>query len=211
MEPAAFQTWLAGGPAPTNLADAGQKLFTDLACITCHRDDSGGRGPSLEGVFGSTVKLRGGGTVTADEAYVRESITNPLAKIVEGYQPLMPTFQGLVTEEQIIHLIAYVKSLGAKPRAAGRAADRGADGADADAPEPATDRRRRRIRARARTTRWKPRSPYQRATILNEGHTLAVVAADEGPQAHRHPVPGQHHALLRHRRPVRDARSGWSC
>jgi cytochrome c oxidase subunit 2 len=115
MEPVAFQTWLAGGPAPTNLAEAGEKLFIDLACITCHRDDSGGRGPSLEGVFGSTVKLRGGGTVTADEAYVRESISNPMAKIVEGYQPLMPTFQGLVTEEQIIQLIAYVKSLGPKP------------------------------------------------------------------------------------------------
>ena len=111
MEPGEFQTWLAGGPAATNMAEAGQKLFTDLACVTCHRDDATGRGPSLRNVFGSQVKLQGGGTVVADEAYVRESIVNPQGKIVEGYQPLMPTFQGLVSEEQLMQLLAYVKSL----------------------------------------------------------------------------------------------------
>ena len=115
MEPAEFQTWLAGGPASTNMAEAGQKLFTDLACVTCHHDDGSGRGPSLQGVFSSTVRLQGGGTVIADENYLRESIVNSQAKIVEGYQPLMPTFQGLVSEEQLMQLIAYVKSLsGAK-------------------------------------------------------------------------------------------------
>jgi cytochrome c oxidase subunit 2 len=111
MEPADFQTWLAGGPASTNMAEAGQKLFTDLACVTCHRDDGQGRGPSLQGVFGSTVRLQGGATVAADENYLRESIVAPQAKLVEGYQPLMPTFQGLVSEEQLMQLIAYVKSL----------------------------------------------------------------------------------------------------
>ena len=112
MEPAAFQAWLAGGPASGNMLEAGQKLFTDLACVTCHRDDSTGRGPTLRGVFGSTVKLQTGGTLRADENYLRESIVNPQAKIVDGYQPLMPTFQGLVSEEQLMQLIAYVKSLG---------------------------------------------------------------------------------------------------
>jgi cytochrome c oxidase subunit 2 len=112
MEPTEFQAWLAGGPAATNMADAGQKLFTDLACITCHRDDGQGRGPSLRNVFGSTVRLQGGGTVTADDGYLRESIVNPQVKLVEGYQPLMPTFQGLVSEEQLMQLIAYIKSLG---------------------------------------------------------------------------------------------------
>jgi cytochrome c oxidase subunit 2 len=112
MEPTAFETWLAGGPASTNMAEAGAKLFTDLACVTCHRDDGQGRGPRLQGVFGSTVRLVGGGTVTADENYVREAILNPRATIVEGFQPLMPTFQGLITEEQLNQLLAYVKSLG---------------------------------------------------------------------------------------------------
>jgi len=115
MEPAEFQAWLGGGPATGSIVDAGQKLFTDLACVTCHREDSTGRGPTLRNVFGSTVKLQSGGTVTADENYLRESIVNPQAKIVDGYQPLMPTFQGLVSEEQLMQLIAYVKSLGAPP------------------------------------------------------------------------------------------------
>ena len=127
MEPAAFQTWLAGGPAPTNMADAGQKLFADLACVTCHRNDDEGRGPSLQGIFGKEVRLAAGGAIVADEAYVRESIVNPQAKLVAGFQPLMPTFQGLVTEEQLNQLIAYIKSLAAKPPGAGT-------GAPADAP-----------------------------------------------------------------------------
>jgi cytochrome c oxidase subunit II len=67
------------------------------------------------GVYGSTVHLAGGGTVKADEAYIRESILNPPAKVVEGYQPLMPTFQGLVTEEGVVQLIEYIKSLSPKP------------------------------------------------------------------------------------------------
>ena len=65
----------------------------------------------------STVQLTGGGTVKADEAYIRESILQPAAKIVAGYQPVMPTFQGLVTEEGVVQLIEYIKSLGERPGA----------------------------------------------------------------------------------------------
>ena len=71
----------------------------------------------LEGLFGKTVTLQSGETMTADEAYLRESILNPAAKIVAGFQPIMPTFQGLVSEEQLLQLIEYVKSL--KAAAAG--------------------------------------------------------------------------------------------
>lgn len=116
MEPTEFQTWLAGGPASANMAEAGQKLFSDFACATCHRPDNQGRGPSLQGVFGSSVRLVSGDSVLAEENYVRESILNPATRITEGYQPIMPTFQGLVTEEQLNQLTAYVKSL-AKPAA----------------------------------------------------------------------------------------------
>ncbi len=111
MEPAEYQTWLEGGKAEDSPMAAGQKLFTDLVCITCHREDSQGRGPSLANLFGHQVELQGGGKVVADEAYIRESILLPQAKIVAGYQPLMPTFQGLVTEEQLLQLISYIKSL----------------------------------------------------------------------------------------------------
>ena len=68
----------------------------------------------LDGLFGKTVTLQSGDTVVADEAYLRESILNPSAKITAGYQPIMPTFQGLVTEEQLLELIEYVKSLQAQ-------------------------------------------------------------------------------------------------
>jgi len=111
MEPGAFQTWLAGGKATGSMADLGAKVFTDLGCATCHLDGGQGRGPSLRGVFGSQVTLANGEKVTADEAYIRESILTPTAKLVAGFQPLMPTFQGVVSEEQIAQLTAYVKTL----------------------------------------------------------------------------------------------------
>jgi cytochrome c oxidase subunit 2 len=111
LEPGEYQTWLAGGPPPESPVAAGEKLFTELNCVTCHRPDSAGRGPVLEGIFGRQVRLASGDTVVADEAYVRESIVNPAARVVAGYQPVMPTFQGLVSEEQLIALVAYIESL----------------------------------------------------------------------------------------------------
>ena len=75
------------------------------------------QGPGLAGLFGKTVKLQDGRTVTADENYIRESIVDPRAKIVAGYQPLMPTFKGLISEEGILQLIAYIKSLSTEERA----------------------------------------------------------------------------------------------
>ncbi len=111
MEPAAFQAWLSGGPAEESPVAAGAKLFQDQACFTCHQGGDQQRGPVLTNLFGSQVQLEGGGTVSADDAYLRESIMLPQAKIKAGFQPIMPTYQGLVTEEQLMQLIAYVKSL----------------------------------------------------------------------------------------------------
>jgi cytochrome c oxidase subunit II len=111
MSPTDYQTWLSGGSAGGTMAEAGQKLFSDLACITCHLDSGKGRGPVLKGAYGNPVLLSNGQTVTMDDAYIRESILSPQAKIVAGFTPIMPTFQGLVTEEQLLQLIAYVKSL----------------------------------------------------------------------------------------------------
>jgi cytochrome c oxidase subunit 2 len=116
MEPSEYQTWLSGGAPEGSLASTGAKLFADLACNTCHRPDAQGRGPVLEGLFGNTVALQNGETVTVDEAYVRESILTPSAKITAGFQPIMPTFQGLVIEEQLLALVEYVKSLKGLPQ-----------------------------------------------------------------------------------------------
>jgi cytochrome c oxidase subunit 2 len=120
QDPAEFQTWLQGGPAPTSPVEAGMKLFSELNCATCHRPDSQGRGPVLDGLAGGTVKLVGGASALADDAYLRESILVPAAKIVEGYQPIMPTYQGQVSEEAVLQLIAYIQSLkGPQAAAAG--------------------------------------------------------------------------------------------
>jgi cytochrome c oxidase subunit 2 len=115
MEPADYQNWLSGGAAEGSLAENGKKLFEQLACNNCHKEDNTGRCPNLLNLFGTQVKLSGGGTVKADEAYIRESILQPQAKIVAGYEPVMPTFTGLVTEDQVLQLVEYVKSLGPKP------------------------------------------------------------------------------------------------
>ncbi|HUK23556.1 MAG TPA: cytochrome c oxidase subunit II [Terriglobales bacterium] len=114
MEPAQYEAWLSGGPS-IPLPQAGQKLFAELGCSTCHRADTQGRGPSLEGVFGKPVMLEDGRTVMADENYVRESILTPAAKVVKGFKPVMPVFQGLVSDEQLNALVAYVKSLSQPP------------------------------------------------------------------------------------------------
>lgn len=111
MEPAQYQSWLAGGGATGSLASNGQTIFQQLGCPTCHRFDVQGRGPNLVGVFGKPVQLEDGRTVIADENYVRESILSPSAKVVKGFRPIMPVFQGLVSEEQLTALVAYIKSL----------------------------------------------------------------------------------------------------
>lgn len=119
MEPTEFDNWLSGNVGVQSAATSGQQLFQTLGCASCHGNNGeGGRGPALLGVFNSEVQLSTGQKVRADESYVRESILNPQAKIVAGYGPIMPTFQGVVNEEQMVQLMAYIKSLGAKPAAA---------------------------------------------------------------------------------------------
>jgi cytochrome c oxidase subunit 2 len=119
LEPEQYEAWLAGGPAGKTMVASGADLFQSLACYTCHRPGPSGtaaraaaRAPQLEGLYGNQVRLIDGRTLVADDNYIRESILNPAAKIVAGWQPIMPTYQGQVTEEQLAQLIAYVRSLG---------------------------------------------------------------------------------------------------
>ncbi len=114
MEPTDYQKWLAGG-SEGSLASQGEKLFQKFACNTCHTSEATGRGPALLSLYGSTVALNNNATVIADENYIRESILNPQAKIVKGFGPIMPTFQGQVSEDEVLKLLAYIKSLGAAP------------------------------------------------------------------------------------------------
>jgi len=117
MEPAAFEKWLSGqDPNMPDVAPAvlGQQLFQQQGCATCHSGQTGARGPKLNGVFGSKQALASGDQVLADETYLRESILNPQAKVVAGFQPVMPTYQGLLSEENVMQLLAYLKTLGAE-------------------------------------------------------------------------------------------------
>jgi cytochrome c oxidase subunit 2 len=120
LSQADYEEWLTQGPEETGDLD-GEALFASLACETCHRAGARQRGPQLEGVFGTAQPLTGGGSVIADETYIRESILNPQAKVVAGYDPIMPTYQGQVTEDQILQLIDYVKELGAVSATGARA------------------------------------------------------------------------------------------
>lgn len=110
-----YENWLNAGGIEGTMAQQGEKLFEQLGCSTCHLlDQQGGRCPNLRGVYGSHIQLSDGKSVVVDDAYIRESILNPNAKIVAGYKPdVMPTFQGQITEEQLLRLIVYIKSLGA--------------------------------------------------------------------------------------------------
>jgi len=107
-----YDRWAVDGLSTNETpVQAGTRLFAELGCIACHRMDSGALGPNLVNVYGHDVALADGTTVKADEDYLRESILNPQAKIVAGFAPIMPTFQGNVTEEQLGQLIAYLKSI----------------------------------------------------------------------------------------------------
>ncbi|HEY0049474.1 MAG TPA: cytochrome c oxidase subunit II [Pyrinomonadaceae bacterium] len=112
MEQREFDNWLSGNTSNQTPVEAGKELFeAKLGCASCHAGGPNQRGAKVEGIFGTQIKLVGGQTVLADEAYIRESILNPGAQIVEGYQPIMPTFKGQVSEEQLVALVAYIKSL----------------------------------------------------------------------------------------------------
>jgi cytochrome c oxidase subunit II len=118
MEYSDYQNWLRGVPKDKTPAEAGAQLFTSNACNNCHLDNNTGRGPSLQELYGKDVKLVDGSTVKVDDAYLRESILNPGAKVVAAYTNDMPTFQGLLTEEQVAMIIQYIKSVGPKQGAA---------------------------------------------------------------------------------------------
>lgn len=95
-----------------SLAEKGKALAQSKGCVACHSDDGSAKvGPSYKGIFGHDVELADGSKVKVDENYLRESIENPTAKIVKGFAPSMPTFKGLLKEEELGAIISYIKSL----------------------------------------------------------------------------------------------------
>jgi cytochrome c oxidase subunit 2 len=116
MEPRDYAVWLAGGEKTESMAQEGERLFTQFGCDSCHVSDGPGRGPSLAGVYGKPEQLAGGETRVVDESLIRQAILVPNSVHVAGRQPIMPTYQGQLNDDQMLQLIAYIKSLGSQER-----------------------------------------------------------------------------------------------
>lgn len=114
MEPAAFEDWLAGADAGLPLAEAGGALFRDLGCSGCHGANAAVRAPDLADLYRRPVPLDSGETVIADERYLTDSILIPESQVVAGYDPVMPSYEDVVTESELAALVAYIKSLAAE-------------------------------------------------------------------------------------------------
>jgi cytochrome c oxidase subunit II len=116
MQPDDYQKWIAGSTSGQSLAQNGERLYASLGCNSCHSGTAGARGPNLAGIYRSKVTLEGGRTVTADDEFLRGSILNPTTHQMAGYAPIMPTYQGQVSEEGLIDLVEYIKGLGNNDR-----------------------------------------------------------------------------------------------
>lgn len=112
MEPTDYAAWLAGGAKSESMAQQGERLFNQLGCGACHAASKTALAPSLVGIYGKTERLRDGSSRVVDESLIRQVLVNPNSVALPNYPPIMPTFQGQVDEEQVLELIAYVKSLG---------------------------------------------------------------------------------------------------
>jgi cytochrome c oxidase subunit II len=111
LTPEGYKKWLADSTSGNSLAQNGERLFASLSCSACHNTRPDARGPSLANVYGSKLPLASGGTVTADDAYLREAILNPSQHVTQGYAPIMPTYQGQISEEGVIDLVEFIKNL----------------------------------------------------------------------------------------------------
>jgi len=120
MEPSDYAAWLTGQAKTESMAQAGERLFNQFGCVSCHTADNAGRGPSLLGIYGKSEKLREGSTRSVDEAFIRQAIVDPNSLQLPNYPAIMPTYKGQIDEEQVLQLIAYIKSLGTEERTASK-------------------------------------------------------------------------------------------
>src|ERR1700735_901320 len=116
MSPADYETWLSSGTPSQTMVQIGEKTFNKLGCASCHLSEGTGRGPSLVGIYGKEETLKNGDKRLVDEAFIRQAIVNPNSVVLTKYPAIMPTFQGQLNEEQVLQLVAYVKSLASEER-----------------------------------------------------------------------------------------------
>jgi cytochrome c oxidase subunit 2 len=111
LTPEDYQKWTQGSTSGMSLAQNGERLFASMGCNACHSGSAAARGPNLAGVFGSKLQLTNGSEVLVNEAYLRDAILNPSQHVTAGYSPIMPTYQGQVSEDGLIDLVEYIKGL----------------------------------------------------------------------------------------------------
>jgi cytochrome c oxidase subunit 2 len=116
MTPDDYQRWTAGSTSGASLAQNGERLFASLGCASCHNGNANSHGPSLAEVYGSKLQMANGSFVTVDDAFLRDTILNPTMHQVAGYAPIMPTYQGQISEEGLINLVEYIKNLNSNYR-----------------------------------------------------------------------------------------------
>jgi cytochrome c oxidase subunit 2 len=114
MEPGDYERWLTHTKPQPSLAEAGEKLFVQFSCAGCHGSHAAVRAPSLDGIYGRTVPLADGSMVRVDDRYLYDSIVLPGAQVAAGYQNIMPTYKGSLTQAQLLELVAYLRSLGSQ-------------------------------------------------------------------------------------------------
>jgi cytochrome c oxidase subunit 2 len=111
MTPEDYERWAQQSTSGMSLAQNGERLFASMGCNACHNGTAAARGPNLAGVFGSKLQLTNGSEVLVNEAYLRDAILNPSQHITAGYAPIMPTYQGQISEDGLIDLVEYIKTL----------------------------------------------------------------------------------------------------
>ena len=111
MSPADYKKWLDQSNSGMSLAQNGERLFASMGCNACHSGNAAARGPNLAGVYGSKLTLTDGSQVLVNDAYLRDAILNPSQHVTAGYAPIMPTYQGQISEDGLIDLVEFIKQL----------------------------------------------------------------------------------------------------
>jgi cytochrome c oxidase subunit 2 len=111
MTPADYKKWLDESTSGTSLAQNGERLFASMGCNACHNGNATARGPNLAGVYGSKLTLTDGSQVVVDDAYLRDAILNPSEHVTAGFAPIMPTYQGQISEDGLIDIVEFIKQL----------------------------------------------------------------------------------------------------
>jgi cytochrome c oxidase subunit 2 len=110
MTPEDYQRWTQESTSGASLAQNGERLYASLGCNQCHNGSPAARGPSLAGVYGSKLQLANGSQVLVNDAYLRDAILNPSQHVTAGYAPIMPTYQGQISEDGLIDLVEFIKT-----------------------------------------------------------------------------------------------------